>query len=163
MQVTVNKSLQLDTPVQNVWTLFRDVDRFARLVPGVTDIQVEKEGDQEKYIARLVDKVGPFKIEMTVEIKLVQMVTDQLLEAQLTGFDRGGKNRLKGNLQAELSQLENDKTQVEFSANIEVLVDWPVWVLHRYAVERISTSPNSLDASNSSFHLSDQGVLAGKM
>ncbi len=121
MQVTVNKSLQLDTPVQNVWTLFRDVDRFARLVPGVTDIQVEKEGDQEKYIARLVDKVGPFKIEMTVEIKLVQMVTEQLLEAQLTGFDRGGKNRLKGNLQAELSQLENDKTQVEFSANIEVL------------------------------------------
>ena len=121
MQVTVNKSLQLDTPVQNVWTLFRDVDRFARLVPGVTDIQVEKEGDQEKYIARLVDKVGPFKIEMTVEIKLVQMVTDQLLEAQLTGFDGGGKNRMKGNLQAELSQLENDKTQVEFSANIEVL------------------------------------------
>ena len=121
MQVTVNKSLQLDTPVQNVWTLFRDVDRFARLVPGVTDIQVEKESDQEKYIARLVDKVGPFKIEMTVEIKLVQMVTDQLLEAQLTGFDGGGKNRMKGNLQAELSQLENDKTQVEFSANIEVL------------------------------------------
>ena len=121
MQVTVNKSLQLDTPVQNVWTLFRDVDRFARLVPGVTDIQVEKEGDQEKYIARLVDKVGPFKIEMTVEIKLVQMVTDQLLEAQLTGFDGGGKNRMKGNLQAKLSQLENDKTQVEFSANIEVL------------------------------------------
>ncbi len=121
MQVTVNKSLQLDTPVQNVWTLFRDVDRFARLVPGVTDIQVEKEGDQEKYIARLVDKVGPFKIEMTVEIKLVQMVTDQLLEAQLTGFDGGGKNRMKGNLQAKLSQLENDKTQVEFTANIEVL------------------------------------------
>ena len=121
MQVTVNKSLQLDTPVQNVWTLFRDVDRFARLVPGVTDIQVEKEGDQEKYIARLVDNVGPFKIEMTVEIKLVQMVTDQLLEALLTGFDGGGKNRMKGNLQAKLSQLENDKTQVEFTANIEVL------------------------------------------
>ena len=121
MQVTVNKSLQLDTPVQNVWTLFRDVDRFARLIPGVSDIQVEKEGDQEKYIARLADKVGPFKIEMTVEIKLVQMVTNQLLEAQLTGFDGGGKNRMKGHLQAELSQLENDKTQVEFTANIEVL------------------------------------------
>ena len=58
---------------------------------------------------------------MTVEIKLVKMVEDQLLEAQLSGFDKGGKNRMKGNIQAKLSQLENNITKVKFHANIEVL------------------------------------------
>jgi len=121
MQVTIQKDLQLSTSVQNVWTLFRDINRFAGLVPGVADIHVQKEEEKETYLAHLLDKVGPFKIEMTVEIKLVQLVEDQLLEAQLSGFDKGGKNRMKGNLQAKLSQLENNMTQVKFYANIEVL------------------------------------------
>ena len=121
MQVTIQKDLQLSASVQNVWTLFRDINRFAGLVPGVADIHIQKEEEKETYLAHLLDKVGPFKIEMTVEIILVQMVEDQLLEAQLSGFDKGGKNRMKGNLQAKLSQLENNMTQVKFHANIEVL------------------------------------------
>ena len=78
-------------------------------------------GAEEVYVTRVLDKVGPFQLEMAVEIRIVEAIEPKLLDAQLAGFDRGRKNRLQGNLRAELTPVETGKTRVDFLTTIEVL------------------------------------------
>jgi len=119
--VTLEKSLELPVPPETVWALIRNVNQLGRLVPGVVDLQVKEVEGEEVYVTRVLDKVGPFQLELAVEIRIVEVIELKLLDAQLSGFDKGRKNRLQGNLRAELTPVETGKTRVDFLTNIEVL------------------------------------------
>ena len=121
MLVSLKKSLELPVPQETVWALIRDIEQLGRLVPGVVDLQVKEGEGEEVYVTRVLDKVGPFQLEMTVEIRIVEAIEPKLLDAQLSGFDRGRKNRLQGKLRVELTPVETGKTQVDFLTDIEVL------------------------------------------
>ncbi len=121
MLVALKKTLELPVPPETAWALIRNINQLGRLVPGVVDLQVKEVEGEEVYVSRVLDKVGPFQLEMAVEIRIVEAIEPKLLDAQLSGFDGGRKNRLQGNLRVELTPVETGKTRLDFLTNIEVL------------------------------------------
>src|SRR2546428_6690399 len=83
---------------QDAWNLLRDTKRLAALIPGVESVVPV---DVEKHVARVVERVGPFRLSLNLEVRIVQAVEPSLLRAELSGVDPFGQNRLSGTVSAE--------------------------------------------------------------
>jgi carbon monoxide dehydrogenase subunit G len=126
MLVTFSQTLALAAAQQDTWNLLRDTKRLARLIPGIENLTPdprnagEVPGD-ETHLAHVVERVGPFRLSLNVKIKIVQAVEPSLLQAELTGADSNGQNRLSGTLRAELKRNEPAGTQLNMDASVEVM------------------------------------------
>jgi len=132
MLVIFNQTLTLAATQQDAWDLLRDTKRLAGLIPGVESIAplsidgaMDSGGDrdagpQEKHVARVVERVGPFRLNLTLEIRIVQAVEPSLLQAELNGTDRHRQNRLSGTLRAELKETASAGTLLSMDSSVEV-------------------------------------------
>ena len=129
MLVNLNQTLTLAATQEDAWTLLRDTKRLAGLIPGVEDIVSDERGGdrpngaepQEKHVARVVERVGPFRLALNLEVRIVNAVEPSLLQAELSGSDSNGQNRLSGTLRAELKTIEPAGTLLSVDASVEVL------------------------------------------
>src|SRR5260370_10428334 len=101
MLVNFSQTLTLAATQQDTWNLLRDVKRLALLIPGVQSmVPVDVDGGdrnaglQEKHVARVVERVGPFRLSLNLEVRIVQAVEPSLLHAELSGTDLHRQNRL---------------------------------------------------------------------
>jgi carbon monoxide dehydrogenase subunit G len=102
MFVNFSQTLTVAATQQDAWNLLRDPKRIANLIPSIESIA---EGDsQEKFLAHVVERVGPFRLSLNLEVKIVDAAAPSLLQAELTGTDSRGQNRLSGTLRAELKE-----------------------------------------------------------
>ena len=104
MLVNLNETLTLATTQQDAWNLLRDTKRLAALIPGVESVASV---DVEKHLAKVVERVGPFRLSLNLEVKIVQAVEPSLLQAELSGVDSFGQNRLSGTVSAELKKTSS--------------------------------------------------------
>ena len=129
MLVNLNQTLTLAATQEDAWSLLRDTKRLAGLIPGVENIVSDQEGPdrsngvgmQEKHVARVVERVGPFRLALNLEVRIVNAVEPSLLQAELSGSDNNGQNRLSGTLRAELKRIEPAGTLLSVDASVEVL------------------------------------------
>ena len=129
MLVNLNQTLTLAATQEEAWRLLRDTKRLAGLIPGVESIASEYgefggangETSQEKHVAEVVERVGPFRLNLRLAVRIVKAVEPSLLEAQLNGADAKGQNRLSGTLRAELKQIEPSETLLSVDASVEVM------------------------------------------
>ncbi len=91
MLVNFSQTLTLAATQQDAWNLLRDMKRLAALIPGVESMLPV---DQEKYAATVVERVGPFRLSLTLEVRIVQAIEPSLLKAELSGTDSYGQNRM---------------------------------------------------------------------
>ncbi len=101
MLVNLSQTLTLAATQEEAWSLLRDTKRLAGMMPGVENIASDREdsgganGDitQEKLTVRVVERVGPFRLSLNLEVRIVQAVEPSLLQAELKGADSNGQNR----------------------------------------------------------------------
>jgi carbon monoxide dehydrogenase subunit G len=114
----VKKSTDVDAAPAAAWALIRDVRRLSGCIPGVTDL-AELEPDK-RYSAVVAEKLGPFKLQIPVQIELQKVDEPRQIVAELTGNESKGQARVRGTLDATLEPLETG-TRLELSMHMEVL------------------------------------------
>ena len=117
MLVNLTHTLTLATTQQDAWNLLRDMKRLAALIPSVESVTPV---DVEKHVARIVERVGPFRLSLKLEVKIVQAVEPSLLQAELSGADSHGQNRLSGTICAELKKASSAGTLLSMDSRVEV-------------------------------------------
>ena len=117
MLVNFSETLTLAATQQDAWNLLRDMKRLAALIPGVESMLPV---DQEKYAATVVERVGPFRLSLKLEVRIVQAIEPSLLKAELSGSDSYGQNRLSGTLCAELNEASSAETVLMMDSRVEV-------------------------------------------
>jgi uncharacterized protein len=128
MLVTFSQTLTVAATPQNAWSLLRDGKRLADLIPSIESIApvgTNGGGDPaaglpEKYLAQVVERVGPFRLSLKLDVRIVEAVESSLLQAELTGTDRNGQNRLSGTLRAELKESRPGGTLLNIDSSMEV-------------------------------------------
>jgi carbon monoxide dehydrogenase subunit G len=128
MLLNLAENLTLDASPADVWALLRDTPRFAGLLPGVESVQPLNGSGEEAYAAVVHDKIGPFKVTLNLELRVIEATEPALLKASLKGADSHNLNRVSGTLQAALSPANGNEsssshagTQMRFEASVEVL------------------------------------------
>jgi len=117
MLVNLNETLTLAATQQDAWNLLRDTKRLAALIPGVESVSPV---DAEKHVARIVERVGPFRLSLNLEVRIVQAIEPSLLQAELSGADVFGQNRLSGTVSAELKKASSSETLLSMDSRVEV-------------------------------------------
>jgi carbon monoxide dehydrogenase subunit G len=128
MLVTFNQTLTVAATKQEAWNLLRDASRLADLIPSIESIApvvTDGGGDPpgglpEKYLAHVVERVGPFRLSLNLDIRIVKAVESSLLQAELTGTDRNGQNRMSGTLRADLKENTPGGTVLNMDSSMEV-------------------------------------------
>jgi len=118
--VNVAENLELHAGQAEVWRLLRDTQRLAALVPGVETVLAIESQDAEGYSAKVIEKVGPFKVSLIVEIHFTDIVEASLLKAKVKGADNTKASRASGTIRVALTPLEAG-TRMEFEVAVEVL------------------------------------------
>ena len=122
MLLNLAEDLHLDASPEDVWKLLRDTRRFARLLPGVASVESLDQAGTEAYDAIVQDKIGPFKVTLKLELRVIEAAEPTLLKASLKGGDSRKLNRVSGTLQAALSPAPSaEGTQMHFEASLEIL------------------------------------------
>ena len=124
MRVDFTQTVNLAATQEDAWKLLRDTKRLSGLIPGVEEIAstgLDGTLPHETHVVRVVEKIGPFRISLSLEVKIVQAVELSLLQAELSGADGNGQNRLAGTLRAELKESEPGETQLRMDASVEVI------------------------------------------
>jgi carbon monoxide dehydrogenase subunit G len=120
MLLKVAEELTLTASVDEVWKLLRDTPRLTGLLPGVESVILLNETEQEAYTAKVIEKIGPFKITMNLDMRITETIEPSFLKATIKGADSVGLNRMTGWLQVSLSPALPG-TQMHFEASIEIL------------------------------------------
>ncbi len=120
MVLKLAEELALNAPIDEVWRLLRDTPRLTGLLPGVENVESLNEAAVEGYAARVSEKIGPFKLTMNLEVRVIETVETSVLKAAIKGADSMGLNRVTGSMQIALNPATSG-TQMRFEASIEVL------------------------------------------
>ena len=120
MLLNVTENLELNAAAPAVWQLLRNTEKLAALVPGVQKVERVDSPDKEAYRVQVMEKVGPFKVTMKLEIAVTSAVELQSLAASVKGGDTTGLSRATGTVAVALKPSEAG-TSMEFAVNVEVL------------------------------------------
>lgn len=121
MVVELVQRLRLGAPPEQAWKLLRDTKALARLVPGVEDVQTAPDGNLEKYVVKVLEKVGPFRLSLNLEVQILDATEPHHMRAEMTGADAAGTNRVRGTLSVELQRTDGDHTELAIAVRVEVL------------------------------------------
>ena len=122
MLVNFIQTLTLSATQEKTWSLLRDTQRLAHLIPSIENLVPDpRNGPQERYVAHVVERVGPFRLSLNLEVEIVETVEPSFLQAELNGTDSSGQDRVSGMLRAELKRNEPAGTQLSMDASIEVM------------------------------------------
>jgi uncharacterized protein len=114
----ISKETEVAADPHASWALVSDVPRLSGCIPGVSDVR-ELEPNK-RYAATVTDKLGPFRLQLPVEIAIQSLEEPSRLTAELTGNDGRGQARVKGTIEA-LLQPAGEGTKLGLNAHLEVL------------------------------------------
>src|SRR5689334_11639298 len=121
MLVNFSQTLTLAATQQDAWNLLRDTKRLSALIPSVESVTpVDADGAGERYLAKVVERVGPFRLRLNLEVRSVQAVQPPLLQAEVSGVDLLGQTRLSGTLSVELKKASSAETLLTMDSRLEV-------------------------------------------
>jgi carbon monoxide dehydrogenase subunit G len=126
MLVSLHQTMTLAGSQEEAWRLLRDTKRLAGLIPGVESIASDfgesgGANGREKHVADVVEKVGPFRLNLKLAVTIVRTVEPSLIEAELSGADAKSQNRVSGTIRAELAQDRPAETRLSVDASVEVM------------------------------------------
>jgi carbon monoxide dehydrogenase subunit G len=120
MLLKIVNELNLNAQPEEVWSLLRDTPRLAALLPGVESVTPTKDPGLEAYNAKAVDKIGPFKVLLDIEVRVTEAQPPSTLKASIKGADSLGLNRLTGAFAIRLTPALS-ATLMHFEADVEIL------------------------------------------
>lgn len=118
MLLEISKETEVGASPDKAWRLVSDVPRLSGCTPGVADVREIEPG--KRYAATVTDKLGPFRVQIPVEIAIQEMSAPSRLAAELTGNDGKGQARVRGEIEA-LLQPAGSGTKLTLNAKLDVL------------------------------------------
>jgi len=119
MQTTIEKTFQVDQPIEKVWVFLSDPNRVVVCVPGA---KITEKIDERNYRGAVSMKVGPVVTDFKGEITI-----DQLDEAHHemvltgTGQDVKGKGNANMKMTGRLRALDSGGTEVVSTMEVSVV------------------------------------------
>lgn len=111
-------SIEIDVPRDTAWDFLWDVDRLISCVPGCEEAATVEAG--KLYNARMVARVGPFKVTFPIKIEVLESEPKQRIKARASGSDNKIGSHLKVELDVSLEE-KGDATVVSFVASVDIL------------------------------------------
>lgn len=79
------REFELAVPAPEIWQVLWNIERMAACVPGCTGATVVEE--KRLYKATIVEKVGPFKLQVLLDIEILNSEPGRSLQLRATGKD----------------------------------------------------------------------------
>lgn len=113
----LSSEVRLPGSPAEVWQVLTDVRRVAGCVPGCES--VEEEAPLERYRAVMKQRVGPFRLEVPLEIQVQEAREPQRLRARATGRDRATGTAVAADMTITLA-AEAEGTRLAIVTDLQV-------------------------------------------
>ena len=111
-------SIEIGVARDTAWDFLWDVDRLIACVPGCEEAGTVEAG--KLYNARMVARVGPFKVTFPINIEVLENEPKQRIRARASGSDNKIGSHLKVDLDVSLEE-KGEATQLSFVASVDIL------------------------------------------
>jgi carbon monoxide dehydrogenase subunit G len=118
MLLTIAKTAELPTSVDDAWALLRRPERVAACVPNIREFMPS--GAEARYTTVLVERLGPFSVAVALTVDVTEEDDARRMVARFTGEDRGGQARVRGEVAASLRESERGSV-LDVASDVEVL------------------------------------------
>lgn len=111
-----NKTVRIDAPIGEVWSLVNDIESVAACIPGVSEVRAVGPDDFDSLVSM---RVGP----VTANFSIRTTVQDRVPERSVTALTQGLDKRLGSNVKVQqVFELrpDGDQTEVDISADVQV-------------------------------------------
>jgi carbon monoxide dehydrogenase subunit G len=105
-------------PPQRVWLTMMDIPRIAACIPGCE--QVEEQERMARYSAVMKQKIGPFRLEVPAEVKVLEHQEPCLVRVRATGTDKFTRTLLEVDLDVTLVSAETGGCALSVRASLQV-------------------------------------------
>lgn len=113
-----SQELTLPGGLEPVWAVLVDVRRLAACVPGVED--VEELVPLARYRATVKQRVGPFRLEVPLEIHVAEIQERERIRARAAGRDRLTGTAISAALCATLTPTGAGETRLALATTLDV-------------------------------------------
>ena len=111
-------SLDVDAPLDRVWSLLRDPKTMAPAIPGFQSLEVV---DNDTFRVQIAQRVGPFRARFDLQMVLTEVVDYRRLVASGQGTEAGGSWLKVPSAVVELESISDDKTRLSFNMEFTIL------------------------------------------
>ena len=112
------RQLQISAPQKRVKEFFQDIEKLAACIPGCQNVQAV---DETRYKARMVQKVGPFRVSFDVEVKMEEVDESNFMKASVTGKDKRLNSSFQQILEARIKEVSPLQTEVNLATEVNFL------------------------------------------
>lgn len=119
MAIQIEKTFQVNQPVDTVWEFLSDPTRVATCVPGA---KITEKVDDKTYKGSISIKVGPSVTDYRGELEIVRLdPKDHELEILGKGQDVRGRGSASMRMTGKLRALDNGGTEVTSVSEVNVV------------------------------------------
>jgi carbon monoxide dehydrogenase subunit G len=114
----VVREIPIAAPSPVVWAFLWDVPRLAACIPGARDVRTVEDG--KRYAAVVAERVGPFKLQVPLDIEVLDVDPPRRLRARAGGRDPAVDGLVKVELEVTLQPVDGG-TALTLAADVAVL------------------------------------------
>ncbi len=118
MQVKIEKTFQVNQPIEKVWKILSSPTKVVTCVPGA---EITEAIDEHTFKGVTTMKIGPITTKYNGEVSLEHLDEDNYkLEIVGKGLDSKGKGSASMKMTAQLRKLDDGVTEVSSSMEVSV-------------------------------------------
>jgi len=118
MQVKIEKTFQVNVPIEKVWKILSNPTKVVTCVPGA---EITEEVDEHTFKGVTTMKIGPITTKYNGEVSLEHLDEDNYkLEIVGKGLDSKGKGSASMKMTAQLRKLDDGGTEVASSMEVSI-------------------------------------------
>jgi carbon monoxide dehydrogenase subunit G len=102
------KHLTVQAPPERVWAFLWDVERVAKCLPGCRDVRTV--APHERYACVVSERIGPFKVQFPMDIRVLEVEERRRVKAEAAGRDSAMGSSLKVVLELALETVDGGST-----------------------------------------------------
>lgn len=119
MALRIEKTFQVNQPIEKVWSLLSDPAKVASCVPGA---QITEKVDDKTYKGSISVKVGPSLTDYKGEVQILRLDPQHHeIEIQAKGQDVRGRGSASMTMTGKLAALDGGVTQVTSISEVNVV------------------------------------------
>lgn len=119
MPIQIEKTFQVEEPIDQVWSLLSDPKRVAMCVPGAS---ITEQVDEKTYKGTISVKVGPSATDYKGELQIVRLEAENHeIEIVGKGQDVKGRGSASMKMTGKARSLESGETEVTSVSEVNVI------------------------------------------
>ena len=113
------KQVTIHAPRTAVWDFLWDISKVAACIPGCQTSETLE--PYMHYKATVQEKVGPFRLNVPLEIDILERIGPERLVVQARGQDSVARSHVKVDLALALREVDQHSTALQVQADVAVM------------------------------------------